>query len=244
MPSSMNPFGSPTIIIPPTPESDITASPQSPRHISNPTNSDLADHQQSVVPLKRKAGRKPLYKTAQERRDRNRRAQLAFRARRSDYLARLEDTCRSLENVVVELQESNRAANDALAQERSRVKYLENMLRSRRSVSVFQPSNPAITVPTTDNNHTLSASSAGHRVSFPLFPQEHSLITLEQHFSSTNSPSQHTLQTPNNMSFADNYTLVLVFLYRRVTGISTPTDKFKCYFRSVRTRGFRNTSFT
>lgn len=202
----MNPFGSPTLIIPPTPESDITTSPQSPRPISDPTIRDLADSQ-PLAPQKRKAGRKPLYKTAQERRDRNRRAQLAFRARRSDYLARLEDTCRSLENVVVELQESNRAANDKLARERSRVKYLENILRSsQRSVSVFPPSNPAITVSPTDNNNTLSAST-GHRVSFPLFQQEHSLITLEQQFSSTNSTSQHSLQTPNNMVFADNYTL-------------------------------------
>ena len=204
MPSSLNPFGSPrSSIIPPTPESDITTSPQSPRHSSDPTLSSLADHQ-PLVPQKRKAGRKPLYKTAQERRDRNRRAQLAFRARRSDYLARLEDTCRSLENVVVELQESNRAANDALARERTRVKYLENMLRNpQRSVSGF-PSSPAITVPTTGNN-TLSAS-AGQRVSFPLYTQDHSLITLEQQFSSTNACTSQTLQTPNNsMVFADNY---------------------------------------
>jgi hypothetical protein len=199
----MNPFGSPRSIIPPTPESDITASPQSPRHVSEPTTGDLANDQ-PLVPQKRKAGRKPLYKTAQERRDRNRRAQLAFRARRSDYLARLEDTCRSLENVVVELQESNRAANDALARERSRVKSLENILRNaQRSVAAFQPSS-AITVPATDNNNTLS-TSAGLPVSFPLYPQEHSLITLEQQFSSTNVTPQTLQQGPNSMAFAENY---------------------------------------
>lgn len=191
-------------MIPPTPESDITASPQSPRHISDPTNSNSPDHQ-PLVSQKRKAGRKPLYKTAQERRDRNRRAQLAFRARRSDYLARLEDTCRSLEHVVVELQESNRAANDALARERSKVKYLESMIRnSQRSVSAF-PSNPAITIPTADND-SLSAS-AEQRVSFPLFPQEHSLITLEQQFSPPTSTSQisQSFHTPNKVVFGENY---------------------------------------
>lgn len=188
-------------MIPPTPESDITASPQSPRQIFDPTNINSPDHQ-PLAPQKRKAGRKPLYKTAQERRDRNRRAQLAFRARRSDYLARLEDTCRSLENVVVELQESNRAANDALARERSKVKYLESMIRnSQRSLSAFS-SNSAITIPSADND-TLSAS-AGHRVSFPLFPQEHSLITLEQQFSPATSTSQ-SFHPPNKVVFPENY---------------------------------------
>ena len=188
-------------MIPPTPESDITTSPQSPHHISDPTNNNSTDHQ-PLVPQKRKAGRKPLYKTAQERRDRNRRAQLAFRARRSDYLARLEDTCRSLENVVVELQESNRAANDALSRERSKVKYLESMIRrSQRSVSAF-PSDPAINIPSADND-SLSAS-AGQRVSFPLFPQEHSLITLEQQFSPPTSTSQ-SFHAPTKMVFGENY---------------------------------------
>ena len=195
-------------MIPPTPESDITTSPQSPRHLSDPISSNLPDHQPHV-PQKRKAGRKPLYKTDQERRDRNRRAQLAFRARRSDYLARLEDTCRSLENVVVELQESNRATNDALTRERSRVKYLESMIRgSRRSLSTF-PSNPAITIPTADND--TSSASAGHRVSFPLFPQEHSLITLEQQFSPATSTSQ-VFHTPSKVVFTENYLGMLPLL--------------------------------
>jgi len=81
-------------------------------------------------PQKRKAGRKPLYKTAQERRERNRRAQLAFRARRSDYLAQLEATCRQLEEVVKELQVSNKMANDALRRESTRVRYLEAVLHN------------------------------------------------------------------------------------------------------------------
>jgi hypothetical protein len=38
-----------------------------------------------------------------------------------------------------------------------------------------------------------------------LYPQEHSLITLEQQFSSTNVTPQTLQQGPNNMAFAENY---------------------------------------
>jgi hypothetical protein len=78
-----------------------------------------------------KAGRKPINRTDQERRDRNRRAQLAFRARRSDYLAKLEEKCRSLEDLVAQLKESKRVATEALARERARVIRLDQMLRTR-----------------------------------------------------------------------------------------------------------------
>jgi len=112
----------------------VTHSPHSPQMayeppLSTSTQPAQPDHPPNP-PQKRKAGRKPLYKTAQERRERNRRAQLAFRARRSDYLAQLEATCRQLEEVVKELQESNKMANDALRRETARVKYLETMLHN------------------------------------------------------------------------------------------------------------------
>ena len=112
----------------------MTHSPHSPQMayeppLSTSTQPAQPDHPPNP-PQKRKAGRKPLYKTAQERRERNRRAQLAFRARRSDYLAQLEATCRQLEEVVKELQESNKMANDALRRETARVKYLETMLHN------------------------------------------------------------------------------------------------------------------
>jgi hypothetical protein len=228
MPSSIPINESPRSLIPPTPESDFSTSPQSPT-FSDPNNSGEIP----PPPQRRKAGRKPLYKTAQERRDRNRRAQLAFRARRSDYLSRLEETCRSLETVVLELQESNRAANDALARERSQVKYLERILQNQprlnqQNTQMF-PSNSAITIPA-ENNQT---APAGQAVSSQLFPQVHSLITLEQQFSS---------QTPsasiNNMVFTENFSLgmfplpifvlrVLVCSCRCVTGLSPPTNQYQ-----------------
>jgi hypothetical protein len=221
---------SPRSLIPPTPETDFSTSPQSPR-FSNPNHSGEIP---PTTPQRRKAGRKPLYKTAQERRDRNRRAQLAFRARRSDYLSRLEETCRSLETVVMELQESNRATNDALTRERSQVKYLQHILQNQprlnqQNTQMF-PSNSAITAPAENN---IQAAPAGQAASSQSFPQAHSLISLEQQF------TPQTPQTPiNELGFIENYTLgmlplpvfvlrVLVCLCRCVTGISPPSNKYQ-----------------
>jgi hypothetical protein len=161
MPSSLPSDDSARSIIPPTPESDITDSPHTP-HFNGKSSPNFANEDQPAIPQKRKAGRKPLYKTAQERRDRNRRAQLAFRARRSDYLARLEDTCRSLENVVVELQESNRAANDALTRERTKVKYLERLLQAscqpQPNFSASSQLGVNFSLPPTENNVIMSSA--------------------------------------------------------------------------------------
>ena len=158
-------------------------------------------------PQKRKAGRKPVYKTAQERRDRNRKAQLDFRARRSAYIARLEESYRSLEKVVVELQVANRAANDALARsndalasERGKVRYLERMIQSSsspfsapqqvripnyESQSGIALSSDTCTAPAVHHHH--------HGVSFPQL----SLITLEQQISPS-TPTLTHLFSPDN----------------------------------------------
>lgn len=183
-PSSFSPI-SQLSAVPPTPESDTTVcSPDNRNHYFSP--SEAPPDPSPVMPQKRKAGRKPLYKTAQERRDRNRRAQLAFRARRSDYLTRLEETCRSLEGVVVELQESNRVANDALNRERSKVKYLERLLQRSSSLTMRQhppsmhfSSTEPFSVPVDDS----AASMATHGVCYPSFPNDRSLTFLEQQFS-------------------------------------------------------------
>jgi len=199
-PSASSPLSQPSAI-PPTPDSDTTAcSPQTQLTIFSP----LGNHLESspVVPQKRKAGRKPLYKTAQERRDRNRRAQLAFRARRSDYLARLEDTCRDLEGVVMEMQESNRVANDALNRERSKVKYLERLLQRSSSVAMRQQANPmgfssVASFSISANDPTASLGTQG--VSDLLFSNDLSLISMEQQF----SPISQSTNIPDVM-FAQN----------------------------------------
>jgi hypothetical protein len=195
MPSSLKSEESAHSLIPPTPESDMTNSPQSSTTILD-TSEMPHDKKPTNPPQKRKAGRKPVYKTAQERRDRNRKAQLDFRARRTAYMARLEDSYRSLEKVVVELQVSNRAANDALARandalnnERAKVKYLERIMQSPSPFSAPQQ----VRVPAYTSTNTMSLSAeqctptAGHMqgVSFP----HQSLITLEQQI----SPSTETI---------------------------------------------------
>ena len=176
-----------------SPESTLIDSPQSPQKEYETPDNRAEDTESEPPKKKSKAGRKPLYKTAQERRDRNRRAQLAFRARRSDYLARLEETCRSLENVVVELQESNRTANDALIRERNRVKYLERLLQNSLTSFNLQHS-----VPNLFNASSIPADNGGvpplveqQGVSaYPLL-QDLSLITLDQQF--PQSSVQHNM---------------------------------------------------
>jgi hypothetical protein len=188
---------SPILFNPITPESNhsespILESPQSP-HKRYETSDDQHDDDELEPPKKKsKAGRKPLYKTVQERRDRNRRAQLAFRARRSDYLARLEETCRSLEGIVTELQESNRQANDSLARERSRVRYLEKLLQTcfshfpsqQQSVPTLYPTPGAsISIPA-DDGGVMPSPVDQRGVSVSPLQQDLSLIALEQQFSS------------------------------------------------------------
>ena len=240
MPSSFPTNESSPSLVPPTPESDITNSPRSPHSKFEASAISPGEPQLAATPQKRKAGRKPLYKTAQERRDRNRRAQLAFRARRSDYLARLEETCRSLENVVMELQQSNRVANDALNRERNKVKCLERMLQATHVYApqqnvpiIFSPtSTTAIAIPT--DNNIIGPQTGGQQgaSNSHIFSQAQSLISLEQQFSPT-MPSSATL---NNVLFTDNYLgmlplpmierRVLVVSCRSVTGISSPSSKY------------------
>jgi hypothetical protein len=230
MPSSLPVDDSLRSLVPPTPESEFSNSPQSP-HSHDPCDPppNRSEEPKSGVPQKRKAGRKPLYKTAQERRDRNRRAQLAFRARRSDYLAKLEETCRSYELIVAELQESNRAANDALARERNKVKYLERILSqnallfsSPHQAPTF-PSVAAISLPADGN--TSSAPAAQQGVSLLPFLQVHSLITLEQQISpiTTPPPSIHDFLYPENYLGMLPLPMidlpVLVCLYRSILGL-------------------------
>jgi hypothetical protein len=208
--------------MPPTPESDITShSPHSSPHMScdiPPPSSSPQDGQNEpppdAPPAKRKAGRKPLYKTAQERRERNRRAQLQFRARRSDYLAQLEETCRHYEVVVKELQESNKMAHDALRRETARVKQLEAILRQVFSTSPQQMRHPlshqqqapplaqhnpmqlplSTFSPDTSPLGTMipSPPPQSHQLFRVSIPKRHSLLSLEQQMSSSSAQSHAT----------------------------------------------------
>ncbi|QIW95453.1 hypothetical protein AMS68_000971 [Peltaster fructicola] len=64
-----------------------------PSSIGSSPDQDLEQdrHKDSnAPPLKRKGGRKPIYATSEERKQRNRQAQAAFRERRTEYIKTLE----------------------------------------------------------------------------------------------------------------------------------------------------------
>ncbi|ODQ49751.1 hypothetical protein SAICODRAFT_10629 [Saitoella complicata NRRL Y-17804] len=93
----------------------------------NPAPSTLADMPSPTLseaagqPIRKKskAGRKPIYHTAEERRDRNRASQAAFRHRKNAYVANLERTVLQLAQIAEQYQHEAKRANDQLAVLRS-----------------------------------------------------------------------------------------------------------------------------
>jgi hypothetical protein len=113
-----------------------------------------------------------------------------------------------LENVVVELQESNRAANDALTRERTKVKYLERFLQTSCQPQLSFSASPQFGVnfslPT--ENNVIMSSAGQQGVSFPLYLQLQFLTTLEQQISPTRtSPIQQSRDAMSQLLFPENY---------------------------------------
>ncbi|KAG8631439.1 hypothetical protein KVT40_000579 [Elsinoe batatas] len=79
-------------------------------------------------PQKRKGGRKPIYATSEERKQRNRQAQAAFRERRSEYIKQLEATIKQHEEALRSLQQSHRSAADECLMLRYKNSLLERIL--------------------------------------------------------------------------------------------------------------------
>ncbi|KIV80303.1 hypothetical protein, variant 1 [Exophiala sideris] len=77
---------------------------------------------------KRKGGRKPIYATSEERKQRNRQAQAAFRERRTEYIKQLETTIQQHEETLQNLQQSHRAAADECLMLRYKNSLLERIL--------------------------------------------------------------------------------------------------------------------
>ncbi|KAK6585598.1 hypothetical protein PZA11_002325 [Diplocarpon coronariae] len=98
----------------PTPEPD-TGAPQE-------NESENAGQQ------KRKGGRKPIYATSEERKQRNRQAQAAFRERRTEYIKQLEETIRVHETNLHTLQTAHRGASDECLMLRYKNSLLERIL--------------------------------------------------------------------------------------------------------------------
>ncbi|KAF9891150.1 hypothetical protein FE257_005086 [Aspergillus nanangensis] len=77
---------------------------------------------------KRKGGRKPIYATSEERKQRNRQAQAAFRERRTEYIRQLESTIKRNEETLQTLQQNHRTAADECLMLRYKNSLLERIL--------------------------------------------------------------------------------------------------------------------
>lgn len=90
---------------------------------------------QDSQPIKRKGGRKPIYATSEERKQRNRQAQAAFRERRTEYIKQLEETIRVHEQNLHNLQTAHRHAADECLMLRYKNSLLERILLEKGTFS-------------------------------------------------------------------------------------------------------------
>ncbi|KPI37237.1 uncharacterized protein AB675_1489 [Cyphellophora attinorum] len=96
----------------PEPEASAGVGPQNDKTSQDP-----------APPVKRKGGRKPIYATSEERKQRNRQAQAAFRERRTEYIKQLETTIQHHEEQLQSLQQSHRQAADECLMLRYKTRY-------------------------------------------------------------------------------------------------------------------------
>ncbi|KAI9806324.1 MAG: hypothetical protein M1825_006439 [Sarcosagium campestre] len=95
---------------------------------SEPEAEAEAFSQDPAATQKRKGGRKPIYATSEERKQRNRQAQAAFRERRTEYIKQLETTIKHHEDTLQNLQQSHRSAADECLMLRYKNSLLERIL--------------------------------------------------------------------------------------------------------------------
>lgn len=108
-----------------TPSSDDDGSTPEP---TAATAENTSAPQDPAQPQKRKGGRKPIYATSEERKQRNRQAQAAFRERRTEYIKQLEATIKQHEEALRSLQQSHRSAADECLMLRYKNSLLERIL--------------------------------------------------------------------------------------------------------------------
>ncbi|PGH18131.1 hypothetical protein AJ79_00759 [Helicocarpus griseus UAMH5409] len=106
----------------PNPEGSCSSSVSTPEPDGETVIQDAAQRQ------KRKGGRKPIYATSEERKQRNRQAQAAFRERRTEYIKQLETTIKHNEETLQSLQQSHRSAADECLMLRYKNSLLERIL--------------------------------------------------------------------------------------------------------------------
>ncbi|KAH6667136.1 hypothetical protein B0J14DRAFT_704709 [Halenospora varia] len=109
----------------------------------------------AVAQKKRRGGRKPIYATSEERKQRNRQAQAAFRERRTEYIKQLEETIRVHEANLHSLQTTHRITGDECLMLRYKNSLLERILLEKgidvQAELGTKNSIPKL-VPTDDNN--------------------------------------------------------------------------------------------
>ncbi|RCI14611.1 hypothetical protein L249_6608 [Ophiocordyceps polyrhachis-furcata BCC 54312] len=99
-----------------------------PERDHNPPASTNENASQDTQQPKRKGGRKPIYATSEERKQRNRQAQAAFRERRTEYIKQLEETIRVHESNLHNLQTAHRTAAEECLMLRYKNSLLERIL--------------------------------------------------------------------------------------------------------------------
>lgn len=77
--------------------------------------------------------RRKIYATSEERKQRNRQAQAAFRERRTEYIKQLESTIKHHEETLQNLQQSHRSAADECLMLRYKNSLLERILLEKGS---------------------------------------------------------------------------------------------------------------
>ncbi|QPC65395.1 hypothetical protein HYE67_007626 [Fusarium culmorum] len=105
-------------------DSLVGSSPEGDHHPAITSANTTQEPQQP----KRKGGRKPIYATSEERKQRNRQAQAAFRERRTEYIKQLEETIRVHESNLHNLQAAHRTAADECLMLRYKNSLLERIL--------------------------------------------------------------------------------------------------------------------
>jgi hypothetical protein len=83
-----------------------------------------------------------IYATSEERKQRNRQAQAAFRERRTEYIKQLEETIRVHETNLHNLQTAHRSAADECLMLRYKNSLLERILLEKGMTSLYQPFRP------------------------------------------------------------------------------------------------------
>ncbi|EGS20405.1 putative sequence-specific DNA binding protein [Thermochaetoides thermophila DSM 1495] len=190
---------------------------------NNASGAGVSAQQPENQQPKRKGGRKPIYATSEERKQRNRQAQAAFRERRTEYIKQLEEAIRTHEQNLANLQAAHRHAADECLMLRYKNSLLERIdvqaeLRAKTGSPNLGPTHipqptivqpPPIQRPIINRHHPRRSNSGiapkiepGINVT-PLPPplQPHSAL------SPTNrpTPSSHSASPPGTASFGSQH---------------------------------------